>query len=116
MRLTEDQRSTEWVAQPPAVVSALNNEVTRLTGKKPSVAVKAKKVAERPFSVVAGRPVGLKVQRLPSSVDVRYLYQPGELEEVIAGQPTLRCLYSKPLLYYLLDGPPQGFDCCRHAH
>lgn len=52
-----------------------------------------KKVAERPFSVVAGRPVGLKEQRLPSSVDVRYLYQPGELEEVIAGQPTLRCLY-----------------------
>ena len=41
----EGQRSTEWAARLPVVVSALNNEVTRLTGKKPSVAIKAKKVA-----------------------------------------------------------------------
>ena len=27
-------RSVEWVARLPAVVAALNNEVTRLTGKK----------------------------------------------------------------------------------
>ena len=33
IRLPEGQRSTEWVKRLPAVVSALNNEVTRLTGK-----------------------------------------------------------------------------------
>ena len=36
MRLPKGQGSTEWVARLPAVVSALNNEVTRLTGKKPA--------------------------------------------------------------------------------
>ena len=35
MRLSEGQQSTEWVARLPAVVSALKNEVTRLTGKNP---------------------------------------------------------------------------------
>ena len=35
MRLPEGVRSTEWVARLPAVVAALNGEVTRLTGKRP---------------------------------------------------------------------------------
>ena len=35
MRLPEGQRSIEWVARLPAVVSALHNEVTRLTAKNP---------------------------------------------------------------------------------
>ena len=42
MRLPLGQRSTEWVAQLPSVVATLNGEVTRLTGKKPSDAIKAK--------------------------------------------------------------------------
>ena len=42
MRLSEGQRSTEWIARLPAVVSALNNEVTRLTGRKPAKAIKEK--------------------------------------------------------------------------
>ena len=80
MRLPSGQRSTEWVKRLPAVVAALNGEVTRLTGKRPSDAIKAKTVAQKPSSVVPDRPVGLKEQRLPSDVGVRYLYQPGELE------------------------------------
>ena len=43
MKLPEGQRSTEWVTQLPAMVKALNEEMTRLTGKKPSVAIKAKR-------------------------------------------------------------------------
>ena len=42
MRLPDDKRSTEWVARLPAVISALNKEVTRLTGKKPAKAIKRK--------------------------------------------------------------------------
>ena len=64
----------------PSVVAALNGEVTRLTGKKPSDAIKAKMLTQKPSSVVHGRPLGLKEQKVPSGVGVRYLYQPGELE------------------------------------
>ena len=70
MRLPSDQRSTEWVARLPSVVAALNGEVTRLTEKKPSDAIKAKTVAQKPSSVVPDRPVGLKEQRLPSGGEI----------------------------------------------
>ena len=80
MRLPSGQRSTEWAARLPSVVAGMNGEVTRLTGKKPSDAIKAKTVAQKPSSVVPGGPNGLQEQRLPSGVGVCYLYQPGELE------------------------------------
>ena len=80
MRLPSGERSTEWVKRSPSVVAALNGEVTRLTDKKPSDAIKAKTLTQKPSSVVPGRPLGLKEQKSPSGVGVRYLYQPGELE------------------------------------
>ena len=76
---SEAARSTAWVARLPAVVSALNNEVTRQTGRKPAEAIKAKAVSAKP-STPYSRPVGLKEKKLPSGVKVCYLYQPGELE------------------------------------
>ena len=42
MQLPSSERSTEWVKRLPSVVAALNGEVTRLTGKKPSDAIKTK--------------------------------------------------------------------------
>ena len=39
MLLPEGQRSTAWVKRLADVVSALNNEVTSLIGKKPAVAI-----------------------------------------------------------------------------
>ena len=80
MRLPSGKRSTEWVKRMPSVVAALNGKVTRLTDKKPSNAIKAKTLTQKPSSVVPGRPLGLKEQKVPSGVGVRYLYQPGELE------------------------------------
>ena len=80
MRLPVGGRSTEWVRRLPTVVSALNGEVTWLTGKRPSEAIKAKSVSGEPSSTVPGRPVGLQEEKLPSGVGVRFLYQPGELE------------------------------------
>ena len=68
MRLPAGERSTEWVKRLPAVFRDLNGEVTRLTGKKPQDAIKAKKVAHKPSSVVPDRPVGLKEQKLPSDL------------------------------------------------
>ena len=78
MLLHSDQ-SSEWVARLPAVVAALNGEVTRLTGKRPSEAIRRKAVSALP-AAPARRPVGFKEQKLPSGLGVRYLYQPGELE------------------------------------
>jgi hypothetical protein len=121
MRLPADQRSTEWVKRLPAVVSALNGEVTRLTGKRPSEAIRAKSVVKKPSSTVPGRPVGLREQILPSAVGVRYLFQPGELEggRRRATDPvwSLRVYRlgrsvtksDEPVVYYLEDGPQRGF-------
>ena len=79
MRLPEGQRSTEWVKRLPAVVSALNNEVTSLIGKKPAEAIKGKFVYSKPSTKYA-RPVGINEKKLPTLVYLRYLYQPGEME------------------------------------
>ena len=79
MQLSSGQRSTEWVKRLPAVVSAINNEVTRLIGKKPVKAIKEKAVESKPATPYS-RPVGMNEKKLPPRVAVRYLYQPGALE------------------------------------
>ena len=48
MRLPEGQWPTAWVKRLPEVVSALNNEVTSLIGKKPAEAIKEKAVYSKP--------------------------------------------------------------------
>ena len=48
MCLPEGQRSAAWVKRLPEVVSALNNEVTSLIGKKPTEAIKEKAVYSKP--------------------------------------------------------------------
>ena len=120
MRLPEGQRSTAWVERLPKVVSALNNEETRLTGKKPAIAIKDKAVYSKP-STPYSRPVGESEKILPSFVQVRYLYQPGELEG--GSKRATDSIWSlkvysiarsftkphQPVLYYLLDGPKRGF-------
>ena len=120
MRLPDDKRSTEWVARLPAVISALNKEVTRLTGQKPVDAIKKKTVPSK-HSTPYLRPVGVNEKKLPSGLSVRYLYQPGELEggrrratdpiwslnvyeiEKIIIKP------DTPVIYYLFDGPKRWF-------
>lgn len=109
------ERSTEWVIRLPSVIAALNNEVTRLTGKKPLLAIKAKSV-----EIKSSAPMKEDETQLPIDVSVRYLYEAGELEggerrratdpvwslqiynieKIIPGEPTL---------YYLQNGPSRGF-------
>ena len=64
MRLPDDKRSTEWVARLPAVISALNKEVTRLTGQKPIETIKEKTVPSKPSTPYL-RPVGVKRKEAP---------------------------------------------------
>ena len=79
IRLPAGQRSTAWVKRLPEVVAALNNEVTSLTGKKPAKAIKEIAVAAKP-STTYSRPVSEREKKLLCLVNVRYLYQPGDLE------------------------------------
>ena len=120
MRLPAGQRSTAWVKRLPEVVAALNNEVTSLTGKKPADAIKQKAVAAKP-STTYSRPVGEREKKLPSLVNVRYLYQPEELEGGVkrATDPIWSLKVhsiersvtksNEPVLYYLRDDPKHGF-------
>ena len=113
-------RSTAWVKRLPAVVDAFNHEVTRLTGKKPAVAIREKTVASKPATPYM-RPVGAKERQLPPQAHVRYLYYPGELEG--GGRRATDPIWSlkvynihktvvnpaAPVVYYLFDGPKRGF-------
>ena len=51
-------RSTAWVKRLPDVVSALNNTVTRLIGKKPAEVIREKAISSKP-STPYMRPVGV---------------------------------------------------------
>ena len=120
MLLPEGKRSTEWVKRLPDVVGALNNEVTSLIGKKPAVAIKEKEVFSKP-STKYNRPVGAAEKKLPPLINVRYLYQPGELEggtkratDPIWSLKVYQVVENKtkpnePVVYYLSDGPKRGF-------
>ena len=109
-----------WQSWVPDVVSALNNEVTRLTGKKPAQAIKEKAISSKPATPYM-RPVGVYEKKLPPRVNVRYLYYPGELEG--DGRRATDPIWSlkvynvervvtkpdAPVVYYLYDGPKRGF-------
>ena len=71
------QRSNrEWVSRLQNVVSALNNEKTRLIGMKPVDAIK-QTLVESGFSQPAKE---YEEKLLDVGTKVRYLYEPGELE------------------------------------
>ena len=120
MLLPEGKRSTEWVKRLPDVVGALKNEVTSLIDKKPAVAIKEKEVFSKP-STKYNRPVGVNEKKLPPLINVRYLYQPGELEggtkratDPIWSLKVYQIVENKtkpnePVVYYLSDGPKRGF-------
>ena len=104
----------------PAVVSAQNGKVTRLTVKKPIEAIKEKALYSHP-STPCHRPVDIHWKWLPSDVVVRYLYQPGELEGEgkRAADPiwSLKVCHTEktitkpkePILVYLHDGRKCSF-------
>ena len=120
MLLPRGKRSTEWVKRLPDVVSALNNEITRLTGKRHASVIKEKSVLAK-LSTPYSRPVGVNEKELPPLINVRYLYQPGECEggtkratEPIWSLKVYQVVknMTKPnelVVYYLSDGPKRGF-------
>ena len=112
------ERSSEWVSRLPAVIKAINNTPTHLTGKKPVDAIKGKLVTAKASlpSITPERPI------LPPNVLVRYLYTPGELEgggkratDPVWSMSThsIRNVVSKtadsPNMYYLEGGPRKNF-------
>ena len=113
----------EWVSRLQNVVSALNNEKTRLIRMKPIDAIK-QTLVEQGFS----QPIRDYEERLLDvGTKVRYLYEPGELEgQIYKGQRVKRStdpiwsvdVYKikdryvqkhQSTLYYLDDGPKRSF-------
>ena len=113
----------EWVFRLQNVVSALNNEKTRLIGMKPVDAIK-QTLVEQGFS----QPVKEYEEKLLNvGTKVRYLYKPGELEgyrykgerrkrstdpiwSVDVYKIKDRCVQKhQPTLYYLDGGPKRSF-------
>ena len=82
--------NTSWVKRLPSVVAALDGEVTRLTGRKSSDAIKAKTLTQKPLSVVPGRPLGLKEQKIPSESAFATFTSPVNWS-VVAGGPLTQC-------------------------
>ena len=94
----------------------MNYEVTRLTGRKPSIALKDKSVTQKPLM-----PATLERHILSQNTLVRYLYANGELEggSKRATDPVwslsthnIRNVVRKtdsPSMYYLVGGPARGF-------
>ena len=113
----------EWVSRLQNVVSALNNEKTRLIEKKPIDAIK-QTLAKQGFS----QPVKDYEEKLVDvGTRVKYLYEPGELEgQQYGGERRKRStdpiwsvdVYKikdryvqkhQPTLYYLDGGPKRSF-------
>ena len=112
----------EWVSRLQNVVSALNNEKTRLIGMKPVDAIK-ETLVEQGFS----QPIKeYKEKLLDVGTEVRYLYESSELEgQIYKGERRKRStdpIWSvdvyrikdryiqkqQPTLYYLDGGPKQS--------
>ena len=115
--------NSEWVSRLQNVVSALNNEKTRLIGMKPVDAIKQTLVEQR-FS----QPVREYEEKLLDvGTTVRYLYEPGELEgyqyKGERRKQSTNPIWSvdvykikdryvqkhQPTLYYLDGGPKRSF-------
>lgn len=109
------KRSSEWVRFLPLVVAAINDEPTRLTGKKPSEAIRETSVVHKPSLPTDSHEQPL----LPPSTLVRYLYAPGELEGgrrratdpiwSLTMHSIRNVIRQQPALYYLNGGPARGF-------
>ena len=113
----------EWVSRLQNVVSALNNEKTRLIGMKPVDAIKQTLVEQGFSQPIRDYEEGL----LDVGTKVRYLYEPGELEgQIYRGERRKRStdpiwsvdVYKikdryvqkhQPTLYYLDGGPKRSF-------
>ena len=103
----------EWVSRLQNVVSALNNERTRLIGMKPIDAIK-ETLVKQGFSQPAKE---YEEKLLDVGTKVRYLYEPGELEgQQYGGERRKRStdtIWSvqkyQPTLYYLDGGPKRSF-------
>ena len=113
----------EWLSRLQNVVSALNNEKTRLIGMKPIDAIK-QTLVKQGFS----QPIKeCEEKLLDIGTKVRYLYEPGELEgQQYGGERRKRStdpiwsvdMYKikdryvqkhQPTLYYLDGGPKRSF-------
>ena len=101
-------------------MKALNNEVTRLTDKKTSLAIRMKGVRAKPAAPASRARDGIEEQHLPRDALVRHLYAPCELDGDKKRRATdhvwsvtvhkieravVKSGELEPMLYYLMPTP-----------
>ena len=120
--LNPTERSRLWVERLPQVIKALNNEETRLISTvKDEPLTPTKAMQLKNIKQLSSSPAHKEKQLNVNSV-VRYLYQPGELEEDSRKRATdpiwsvdtyrldkITTDPNQPTLYYLKDGPKRSF-------
>lgn len=116
--ITKNKRSREWVKRLPEVVKALNNEYTRLIGRKPAEAIKSSNVKRIGYNYNHKR----NKKKFTHNSLVRYLYSPGELEGGTVRRATdpiwsltthkiasMMQKRNQPTVYFLENGPQRSF-------
>ena len=111
---TAIRRGRTEIHRDQAIVERFNKTLAeRLFGHQYAV--------EMRLTTAYSRPVGVNEKKLPLRVNVRYLYQPGELEG--SGRRATDPIWSlkvynikriltkpdEPVVYYFYDGPKRGF-------
>ena len=83
------KQSTEWVARLPAVVAALNNEMTRLINKKPADAISAAiRCRKGPLLSFLAAPLVLRNKRSPLAWAFAISISPGSWRVAAVARPT----------------------------
>ncbi|GBB96467.1 hypothetical protein RclHR1_27600002 [Rhizophagus clarus] len=114
------ERSRSWVQNLPIIVKDINISITNLISMSPAKAIKKKQVKAKP-SWPARRSIGYDEAILPSYTEVRYLFEPSDLEggkkratdcnwspEVFIIESYL-LKENQPVLYKLYNGPERSF-------
>ena len=108
--IEDKEVSREWVKRLPAVIEAINNEVTRMIDMKPIDAIKLESVKQPAYDK------DFAEEDIPIDSRVRYLYKPGEAENDnryratdpiwsidVYGIDEIRPFENQPSLYTLQD-------------
>ena len=102
------------------VTKEMEKHKTYIRRGRTEIEIKEKAVSSKP-STKYSRPVGMDEKNLPPLINVRYLYQWGELEggtkratDPIWSLKVYQVVENKtkpnePVVYYLSDGPKRGF-------
>ena len=110
--MTYDERNREWVKRLPDVIRTMNREVHSKTKLTPVEAIQK--------DIIPSINKHIREKIIPLGTQVRYLYEPGEVEGDVKRRATdpiwsttvyeiKRIVLNNPNVYYLRGGPKRSF-------